>query len=333
MPSDKPPEPDESLLSGAGRYFRSVVEASNDCVRVLSPAGAIEYMNPRGQALFEIADFERNRGKSWPSQWPLETRGEVERALQEALAGRTTTFRAFCPTARGAPRWWDTTVSPILDASGEVTRILATSRDVSSERQAEAQRRLLVNELNHRVKNTLATVQSIAAQSLRNAGVDRAVRDALEGRLMAVAATHNVLTDEHWEAVGLREIVRGAVSPYCPRSEQLSVNGDDLRVAPRSAVTLALALHELAINAVKYGALSDGGRVAVTCTVDRTADHLGLSWLESGGPAVSVPTRRGFGSRILEQALPTELQGTVALDYRPAGLSYVVEGVLSAVEA
>jgi PAS domain S-box-containing protein len=333
MSSDNPPEPDESLLSGAGRYFRSVVEASNDCVRVLSATGEIEYMNPRGKALFEIVDFERNRGKYWPSQWPVESRHHVESALQAARSGRTTTFRAFCPTAAGAPRWWDTTVSPILGASGEVSRILATSRDVSTEREAEAQRRLLVNELNHRVKNTLATVQSIAAQSLRNAGVDRGVRDSLEGRLMAVAATHNVLTDEHWEAVGLREIVRGAVSPYCPRGEQLSLTGDDLRVAPRSAVTLALALHELAINAVKYGALSDGGRVTVTCTVDRTADYLGLYWLESGGPTVSAPTRRGFGSRILEQALPTEVRGTVALDYRPTGLSYVVNGVLSAVEA
>jgi hypothetical protein len=110
-------------------------------------------------------------------------------------------------------RWWDTTVSPILD-EGRVIRVLATSRDVTGEMRAEAHRQLLVNELNHRVKNTLATIQSIASQSLRNAGVDLAVRGAFEGRLMAIAATHNVLTDENWSAASLRQIIDGSVMPY-----------------------------------------------------------------------------------------------------------------------
>jgi PAS domain S-box-containing protein len=325
--------PDEAVLSGAGAFFRGVVEASRDCVRVLSPTGEIEYMNPRGRALFEIEDFERNRGTYWPSQWPQESRGEVIHALTEAAAGRTTTFRAYCPTARGAPRWWETTVSPIRGEAGEVIRILASSRDVTGELEAEAHRRLLVNELNHRVKNTLAIVQSIAAQSLRGAGIDPQAREAFEGRLMAVAATHGVLTDENWKAVGLREIVAGAVGPYCDRPEQLELTGADVQIAPKPAVTFALALHELAINAVKYGSLSTGGQVAFACGIDRPADRLALSWTEMGGPPVRPPTHRGFGSRILSQALASEVRGTVALDFAAGGLRCGVTGLLSAVEA
>ncbi len=183
---------DKAVLEGAGVYFLSVVEASQDCIRVISAQGAVEYMNAQGKSLFEIEDFDgRNRQRYWPDMWPPESREAVEQALRAAQAGHAVAFRAFCPTAKGAPRWWDTTVSPILE-NGRVTRVLATSRDVTGERTAEAHRQLLVNELNHRVKNTLATVQSIAKQSLRNAGVGSDVRDALEGRLMAIAATHNL---------------------------------------------------------------------------------------------------------------------------------------------
>jgi PAS domain S-box-containing protein len=332
MPAEKS-NPDDAILSGAGAYFRGVVEASNDCVRVLTATGEIEYMNPRGRVLFEIDDFERNRGRYWPSQWPADHRAAVEGALEEARAGRTASFRAFCPTARGAARWWETTVAPIHAPDGRVLRLLATSRDVTSELEAEAHRRLLVGELNHRVKNTLAIVQSIAAQSLRNAGITPKVREAFEGRLMAVAATHTVLTDENWRAVGLRDIVAGAVSPYCATREQLALSGDDLQLAPKPAVTFALALHELATNAMKYGSLSAGGRVAFDCGIDRSADRLALSWIESGGPPVRPPTRRGFGSRVLAQALAQELRGTVSLDFQSSGLQCGVSGILSAVEA
>ncbi|KQY30402.1 histidine kinase [Caulobacter sp. Root487D2Y] len=321
---------DKAVLEGAGAYFLSIVEASRDCIRVISPEGFVEYMNTRGQALFEIEDFDsRNRSRYWPDLWPPESRTSVELALRTAMAGEAAAFRAPCPTAKGDPRWWDTTVSPILD-EGRVIRVLATSRDVTGEVRAEAHRQLLVNELNHRVKNTLATIQSIASQSLRNAGVDVAVRGALEGRLMAIAATHNVLTDENWSAASLRQIIDGSVTPYRNNPGQLTITGDDLMISPKPAVVLALAFHELAINALKYGALSvASGQVDIGWSVSG-GDQLNISWTEQGGPPVRPPERRGFGSRIVELALPNELGGEVDLDYRPEGLRCRIHASLAA---
>jgi PAS domain S-box-containing protein len=323
---------DKTVLEGAGAYFLSVVEASQDCIRVISPDGAIEYMNAQGKSLFEIDDFDgRNRSRYWPDMWPPESRDAVEQALRTAQAGHAVAFRAFCPTARGSPRWWDTTVSPILE-DGRVTRVLATSRDVTGERTAETHRQLLVNELNHRVKNTLATVQSIAKQSLRNAGVDPSVRDALEGRLMAIAATHNVLTDQNWSAASLRQIVDGSVTPYSANPRQLTITGDDLKVSPKPAVVMALAFHELAINALKYGALSAAeGHVDIRWSIE-PGDQLYIEWAERGGPTVRQPERRGFGSRIVETALPNELGGAVAVDYRADGLRCSIRSPLAALD-
>lgn len=323
---------DKAVLEGAGAYFLSVVEASQDCIRVISADGHLEYMNAQGKLLLEIDDFEaRNRHRYWPDMWPPQSRATVEEALRAAMAGHAVAFRAWCPTAKGAPRWWDTTVSPILEG-GRVIRVLATSRDVTGERLAEDHRQLLVNELNHRVKNTLATVQSIANQSLRNAGVESSVRDALEGRLMAIAATHNVLTDQNWSAASLRQIVDGAVTPYRSNPSQLTVKGPDLKVSPKPAVVMALAFHELAINALKYGALSaPSGHVDVTWTIE-PEDRLHIEWRESGGPSVRPPERRGFGSRIVEAALPGELSGTVSVDYRADGLRCAIDAPLAALD-
>jgi PAS domain S-box-containing protein len=323
---------DKAVLEGAGAYFLSIVEASRDCIRVISPEGFVEYMNARGQALFEIDDFEgRNRSRYWPDMWPSESRVSVEQALRAAMNGEAAAFRAICPTAKGDPRWWDTTVSPIVD-QGRVIRVLATSRDVTGEMRSEAHRQLLVNELNHRVKNTLATIQSIASQSLRNAGVDTAVRGAFEGRLMAIAATHNVLTDQNWSAASLRQIIDGSVTPYRNNPGQLTISGDDLRVSPKPAVVLALAFHELAINALKYGALSTaGGHIDIGWSV-AGGDRLDITWTEQGGPTVSPPERRGFGSRIVELALPNELGGAVDVDYRPEGLRCSIHAPLAALD-
>ena len=323
---------DKAVLEGAGAYFLSIVEASRDCIRVISAEGFVEYMNARGQALFEIDDFDgRNRSRYWPDMWPSESRASVEQALRAAMSGQAAAFRASCPTAKGDPRWWDTTVSPILEG-GRVIRVLATSRDVTGEMRAESHRQLLVNELNHRVKNTLATIQSIASQSLRNAGVDMAVRGALEGRLMAIAATHNVLTDKNWSAASLRQIVEGSVTPYRSNAGQLTISGDDLMVSPKPAVVLALAFHELAINALKYGALSaPGGHVDIDWSVTG-GERLDIFWTERGGPSVRPPERRGFGSRIIEMALPNELGGQVDVDYHPEGLHCRIQAPLAALD-
>jgi two-component sensor histidine kinase len=188
--------------------------------------------------------------------------------------------------------------------------------------QGEVHRELLINELNHRVKNTLATVQSIAAQTLRTPGINREAVKTLESRLVALSRTHNVLSNTNWESADLRDIAEGTLQPYLSR-ERVEIGGPPVRLRPRVALTVAMVLHELATNAMKYGALANSdGRVALTWhfIADATDPSLEMIWRESGGPTVQGPERRGFGSALIEGGLAHEIGGTAALRFEPSGV-------------
>jgi PAS domain S-box-containing protein len=217
----------------------------------------------------------------------------------------------------GTPRWIDGRGEYVRDEAGRVLRSRGVLLDITERKRWEERQQLLVNELNHRVKNTLATVQSIANQSLRNAATPAQARGDIEGRLIALSRAHDVLTREGWEGANLREIVAHAIEPF---GQRFVVQGPDLRLLPRMALALAMALQELATNAVKYGALSnETGEVEIAWTADDHR-HLALTWTERGGPAVAPPNRRGFGSRLIERSLASDLGGTVALRFEPGGV-------------
>ena len=206
--------------------------------------------------------------------------------------------------------------------------MVGTNVDVTDRKTAEEHQRLLINELNHRVKNTLAIVQAIAWQSLRTGGAPRRVREAFEGRLAALASAHDVLTRQNWEAGPIRHIVAEATAPHHAGDGRLVLEGPALNLEPKTAVALALAMHELATNAVKYGALSTAaGRVDVRWSTE--GGRLRLTWRESGGPPVQPVVTRGFGARLLERGLSAELDGSVALDFRPEGLVCSMEASLA----
>jgi two-component sensor histidine kinase len=215
------------------------------------------------------------------------------------------------------------TNAPVYDQDGELVAIVGTSYDITPRKQWEERQRLLINELNHRVKNTLATVQSIVSQTLRNARSSEQARDDIEARLIALSRTHNVLTRESWEGASLQEIVSGVLQPYRSRGEsRFLVNGPDLTLQPGMALVIAMALQELATNAVKYGALSnETGQIEITWSIsDGRPQVLQLEWQETGGPPVSAPTRKGFGTRLIERGLATELEGKARLEYELGGL-------------
>ncbi|MEE1611243.1 sensor histidine kinase [Microvirga sp. CF3016] len=211
--------------------------------------------------------------------------------------------------------------------------------DITDQKRAEDHQRLLINELNHRVKNTLATVQSLAAQSFRgmktwDARDLLAAHASFEARLFALSRGHDILTRENWESAGIAEIVGQAFAPYRGLSDdgRLHVEGPDLRVAPPMALSLSMALHELCTNAVKYGALSvPGGRVRIAWAVPETAtgQRLALHWEERGGPPVVAPVRQGFGTRLIQDGLARELNGEVRLTYGPDGVSCAIDVPLS----
>ncbi len=220
----------------------------------------------------------------------------------------------------------------LRDEDGDIIGAVAIALDITERKRADEQRRLLVNELNHRVKNTLATVQSLTAQTLRSHEADRHAAKALTDRILALSRAHDLLTRESWEGATLASLVRQVVELHAAgEAHRFVVTGRDLRVEPRVALSLAMALHELATNAVKYGALSNGtGAVEIgwTLSPDREAGQtvLQLRWRERGGPPVVAPTRRGFGTRLLERSMAAEPDGGVEMMFAPEGFEFA-EGV------
>ncbi|XYD11548.1 HWE histidine kinase domain-containing protein [Methylobacterium sp. NMS12] len=219
------------------------------------------------------------------------------------------------------------TASPIRDDATNIIGTIIEVRDISEEKAAAERQRLLINELNHRVKNTLATVQSIAAQTFRGQ-TDQTARAVFDARMAALSNAHNVLVEDNWESASLRSVVERALAPHLLAevdAGRFRLQGPDARLHPKVAVTLAMALHELMTNAAKYGALSTPeGQVAVTWSLhDRDDDRqqLDLFWEERGGPTVAPPTRKGFGSRLIERQLPLEFDGSAAITYAPTGVT------------
>jgi PAS domain S-box-containing protein len=209
-------------------------------------------------------------------------------------------------------------LSPIETSDGSMT--LAAVVDISGRKRAEAQRELLLAELNHRVKNTLAVVQGIAHQTFKNTDPD--ARRGFEGRLVALAVAHNLLTDANWENASLEQLAADTLHTSGPSGERVSLSGPRILLPPREALALAMALHELCTNAVKYGALSnDTGRISLEWWRSEDPEaRLELVWRERGGPPVSPPTRRGFGSLLLDRTLAHDLNGKVAMEFKPDGL-------------
>ncbi|ACA16170.1 signal transduction histidine kinase [Methylobacterium sp. 4-46] len=264
-------------------------------------------------------------------------RPALDAALAALIAGEAEYRSEFrVRPVDGVLRWVSAEAVVQRDAGGAPRRVIGIHQDVTERKRAEDHLRLLIHELNHRVKNTLATVQSIAMQSLRRLRGREAegARDAFVARLIALARAHDVLTRESWEGAELAEVVAGAVAPLeGPRGRRprFSVAGPPLRLPPRMALSIAMALHELATNAVKYGALSAvDGQVSIAWSVE--AGRLTLRWQESGGPSVTPPERTGFGSRLIGQSLARDLAGEVSLDYPPAGVICTIVAPLDEAE-
>ncbi|WP_332768441.1 sensor histidine kinase [Phenylobacterium sp.] len=230
----------------------------------------------------------------------------------------------------GEVRWMARHVEIVRDPTGAPSRVIGAFRDITQSKRFEEHQQLLINELNHRVKNTLATVQYISAQTLRVSSSIEEAGLAFEDRLLSLSRAHNVLTRANWESAGLREIVAEAMAPYRSIVEQrLGMAGPDVRLAPHTALAIAMALQELATNATKYGSLStEAGRIDIDWTIVPAARGamLRLVWAESGGPPVAPPTRRGFGSRLLERGLAREIGGDVRLAFAAGGVVCTMEG-------
>jgi len=231
----------------------------------------------------------------------------------------------------GQSRVWLSTKTPLRGSDGRVVGVVGVSLEITERKRFENRLQQMVHELNHRVKNTLATIQAIAGQSLRQA--DPLLRQKLEDRLLALAAAHDVLTREGWTGAGITEIVEAALAPVGGLdSGRIRMAGPKLRLLPRAALALSMGLHELARNAVTHGALSrEAGRVTVDWIIEGA--RLRLTWTEQGGPPVLSPKARGFGSRLVERSVARALDGTAAIRFNPDGVSCVIEAPLDGIAA
>lgn len=295
--------------------------------------GARNRRSPEYLALHGLSpDGVEESHEDWLRRVHPDDREGARQKFDQAISGEardyTSEYRILRPSD-GEVRWISAKGHIERDADGRARRLIGAHIDITDRRIAEDHQRLLIHELNHRVKNTLATVQSIAAQTLRHAASPSQAREAFESRLMALSRAHDVLTRENWEGADLRDIVAEAIGPYSElKSDRIDVDGPDLRLAPRMALALAMALQELATNAVKYGALSSpNGRIAVLWTVDQetTPPRLKLRWTESGGPPVRRPDRRGFGSRLIERSLAQDLDGEATIAFEPTGVVCAID--------
>ncbi len=323
-------------LRASEEFNRRILSATTDCVMVLDLDGRLISMNECGLAFFGAANFAQIAGRPWAEFWAIpESRNAIEAALDTARGGRTARFQA----AIGTPDtlWWDIAVAPMNGVDGRPERILAVSRDITEIKQNEARQTLLMQELSHRVKNTLAMVQAVATQTLRNARSLDEAGEALSARLLALAQAHDVLMQGAWSSADLRAIVDTAVTLHSDGvPDRFVVAGPDLTLGARPGLTLALILHELGTNAAKYGALSRWeGHVAILWgigTIDGV-ESLCLRWEEIGGPPVKPPTRIGFGSRLIERSLIHSFGGTAKLSFPETGVVLTMEAPLAAVVA
>lgn len=229
-------------------------------------------------------------------------------------------------TPAGEVRWIHAQGEAFHRADGTPLSLVGTSQDITARKRADEHRALLANELSHRVKNTLATLQAVVSQTLRTATSMEDAATTLGARIQAMAAANDLLVNERWESASIHDLVSRTLAPFGPEDgDRFAVDGPDVRIPPRIAVALSLALHELATNAAKYGALSNrDGQVRLTWTVEDGArdGRLHVSWEEVGGPAVDPPTRVGFGSRLIERVLAHEIGGSANIEYRPDGIFF-----------
>ncbi|MFJ7311825.1 HWE histidine kinase domain-containing protein [Pseudomonas sp. NPDC098747] len=222
-------------------------------------------------------------------------------------------------------------ISPVWDESGEIVQHFVSFMDITKHKEAQNKSKMFIDELNHRVKNTLATVQAIVWQSFKKSSDTQIVRESIDSRLFALSRSHDLLTREHWNGVSFRDLVNEVLEPFGVAGDgaaRFIIAGRNVRISPQTALALGVALNELATNALKYGALSnEAGCVLIEWAVAPmpAGNRLIIRWQEKDGPTVAPPSRKGFGSQVIERGLCHELAGTVHLDFPEAGAVCMID--------
>ena len=318
----------ESVQDDLGPF---VVAAKTTRMAILF-ADACETDNPiifANDAFLELTGYTREEvlGQSFNFFMAHVTDEEALALIRKQFEGLAETDAEILYRRKDGREFWACLfVSPVRDDDGDIIQYFASFVDLTSYKEDQAQSQMLIAELNHRVKNTLATVQSIVSQATRTNANPQAIKKAVESRLFALSRSHDLLSRENWRSAGLLDVLHAALEPFGgldERSGRVEISGENIRFAPKAALALGIAFNELATNALKYGAFSNEyGSIRIEWTVEPSPEgrRLVLIWTEKDGPVVVAPLRKGFGSQVIERGLAHEMDGTVQLDYLPEGV-------------
>jgi|GEM_PF-3277318 len=246
----------------------------------------------------------------------------LERVIETGEPITGIEIRGETPKAPGLERVWLEAFYPVVMPGGEVEGVAAVVEDITERKRHEEQLRLAMRELNHRVRNTLTVVLSIASQTVRYSDSLDDFSGAFTRRLRSLASAHGLLSKSNWQSTPMRDLAVAVLSPYCdPDGDTARLEGEPLALLPSAALSMSMVLHELAANAAKYGALSaSSGRVELSWRLEDDGATLVVRWRETGGPPVTVPKRSGFGTRLIRHTMAHEFGGDAAFAYRPEGL-------------
>ena len=313
----------EAALRASEERFRNLANAVPDIVWTAGPDGSITFANDRWFQFCGITPEQNAR--DWPELvlHPDDRKrciAEWTRVLRE---GSEYEIEVRNRRHDGEYRWFLTRASPIRDAAGGITAWFGSTTDIHDRKVGEERQQMLAAELSHRVRNLLTVIQVVAERTAdRAASIDQFL-DAFRGRLQALDSAQSALLARDWQSASLSALVQGALEPYRGEGSRIRLDLQDLPIGPELAFTLTLALHELATNAAKHGALSTAaGRVTLTASAEpgATGEELCLVWQEDGGPPVRPPTTTGFGTTMLSRALEYQHQGRSELIWRDNGL-------------
>jgi two-component sensor histidine kinase len=314
-------------LAKSEERFRALTNATSDVLyRMNTDWTEMQQLDGRGF----LADTD-GPSVDWQDLYLLpEERPKVQSAIDEAVRSKSVfQFEHQVRQTDGSFGWTLSRAVPIFDDNGEITEWFGAASNITERRRNEEHLRLVVHELNHRVKNNLAMTQAIATQTFRNATDMKEAQARFSARMVALGEANDLLTGERWVGASLRGAIEQAIRSQCPDESRCVLTGGDIKLSPKTALALTLSMHELATNALKYGAWSNAdGKVDVSFAIyagPEGVSRLRIEWRETGGPVVSPPERRGFGSALVERGLAREMSGEVKMAFLPDGLVCTID--------
>ena len=309
-----------SFHSASDDMLAAILDQSADCIKVIGPSGTLDFMNRNGRCAMGIDDFTVVAGKYWWDLWPEGAQQDIRASIAQAQLGLSSRFEAYCPTAKGDPRWWDVSVSPLRDEHGTLKGLISISRDISVDVGARQLRESTTAEMRHRLQNAYALTSAIVMATARGTPEREEFAREIVERLQRLGIAQSLLLDG--DAIGtplLDTLTRRLTEPFCGDAASLEIAElPDITLDEIQVRTLALVLGEFSTNSNKYGALGHGGNIAIDGRIDDGVLH--FNWRETTERPVDAKQREGSSGLALIRRMLAAHRGTLDIDWRRDGL-------------